>query len=82
MERARQRYDKYGRPLPRLHVAGEETCQAPQNQAMRRELEAVVADRVSWALGHAPPTTLTLRFEMKDGLLQPDIDVQEHRYHD
>jgi hypothetical protein len=84
MPRPYPRRDGYGRPLPTLADAHEAVLvDRPFNQAVRRLLFQLLDDRLVALCRRGTYARVQLSFEIRDGMLDANIDVQVaqiHRY--
>ena len=77
MAQPRPRHDAYGRPLPELADASQEVlAERERNQFYRRVLIQKVEELAQQLCRRGQHATVTLHWEVKDGMLQPHIDVE------
>lgn len=70
----RPRVDSYGKPLPELTEARQAvTLQESTNEAKMALLHALVEDTCRAVLRRQWYGTVTIRFSVKDGRIQPDL---------
>lgn len=83
MAHPRKRHDAYGRPLPSLApvTTPPSLVQSTQNTAMRRYLLWLLEHAYATLFTHEMYAELHVTLRIKQGTIQPDVDVQMIRHH-
>jgi hypothetical protein len=75
-------HNRYGAPLPELSDANAQSLyQTPANWTRQRHIQAVLDDLYRVLLRRGSYAKVTLHFEVQQGCLVPDVQVDVTRIH-